>query len=569
MHACWAALGLLSLVAPVHVASAQTRPEPRITSIYPFTGQRGDTLTAKVRGTALANASAVVAGNAPFQIVMEGHVAEPVEPGATRRNPADLVTLRITIAVDAKPGKYPIRLITRNGVSNALPIHVSEHPQSLEPAGAHDTRESAVKVASIPAVFTGKISQRGEADLYVFRAAAGQVLTFELLSGFPQTAAGGSAATIANFDPALTVYEAAGSWFDPTRLKRIAYNDEPVWVIGKPTDAHLVHRFGKEGEYLLRVEAFAGQGGPDYAYALKIADGAQAPSWHDTPGTDDRSWSRRIEATRLSQLAERGGKQDKQPVAETYRAAAEAVAVKLPATVEGALAETGATHRARFQIDKPTDVAFELETPAAQPPYFNPLFRLLGPAGDEVASNVFAGRGACSGAMTKSLQAKTILPLRELGAYTVEIREATADLAAADFRYRLLIRPQIPHVGRVQFEVDAMNLGQGMAKSIHVNFDREEDYRGAVIVAAEGLPAGVTAVAGADYEAEKDPPQNVGKRERYTPRTERIVVVMSAATDAAVLARPQEVRLVARPLVDGKPGAVLATKTFPLMVVSR
>ena len=46
-----------------------------------------------------------------------------------------------------------------------------------------------------------------------------------------------------NFDPALTIYEPSGSWFDPERLNRIAYNDEPVWVFGKPTDAYLVHRF--------------------------------------------------------------------------------------------------------------------------------------------------------------------------------------------------------------------------------------------------------------------------------------------------------------------------------------
>ena len=46
------------------------------------------------------------------------------------------------------------------------------------------------------------------------------------------------------------------------------------WVFGRSTDAHLVHRFAKAGTYLLRVEAFAGQGGPDYSYQLKIASGA-------------------------------------------------------------------------------------------------------------------------------------------------------------------------------------------------------------------------------------------------------------------------------------------------------
>jgi hypothetical protein len=104
-----------------------------------------------------------------------------------------------------------------------------------------------------------------------------------------------------------------------------------------------------------------------------------------------------------------------------------------PRHAEGTLAQPGETHRARFHLDKPADIAIEIEAPAAAPPYFTPIFRLLNPAGEEVASNIFAGKGACTGAMTKSMQAKTLLPQRDTGDYTLEIREATADLGA-DFR---------------------------------------------------------------------------------------------------------------------------------------
>src|SRR5262249_48149918 len=112
-------------------------------------------------------------------------------------------------------------------------------------------------------------------------------------------------------------------------------------------------------------------------------------------------------------------------------------------------------------------------------------------------------------------------------------------------------------------------VAQGEAKTIHVSFDREEDYRGAVIVAATSLPPGVFAVAGADFEPEHDPPSTIGKRERYTPRTERIVLMLSADADAPVSTQPQEVRLIVRPLVDGKPGEILSTKTFPMMVLAK
>ena len=253
-----------------------------------------------------------------------------------------------------------------------------------------------------------------------------------MISGFPQIAAAGSAATVPNFDPALTIYEPAGSWFDPKRLNRIAYNDEPVWVFGKPTDAaprspfrpggripasrRSLRRPGRAG-LQLRIEDRAGRA------AAGAGRGGGGGGW------DERGWTRRLDAARLNQLAKRGGKDGKQPPIETYRAAPEPAVFKIPGTLEGTLAQPGATHRARFHLDKPADIAIEIETPAAAPPFFNPIFRLLNDAGEEVASSIFAGKGACTGALTKSMQAKTILPLRDTGDYTLEIRDATADLA--------------------------------------------------------------------------------------------------------------------------------------------
>jgi len=484
----------------------------------------------------------------------------------------DLVKLRVQVSEDAKPGRYPIRLITRNGISNSLPLQVVDVPVVAEAAGVHETPDSAVAVSQVPSLYAGRLSRRGEVDYYSFHAEAGQILTFEVTSGFPQIAAAGSAATVPNFDPALTIYEPAGSWFDPKRLKRIAYNDEPVWVFGQPTDPKLVHRFDRAGEYLLRIEAFAGQGGPDYSYALKVATGAPPPE-RIAPGGgrggDERSFGRRLDASRLNQLARRGGKETKQPSIETYRAGPEPAVFKIPGTLEGTLDEPGATQRARFHLDKPADIAIEIETPNAAPPFFNPIFRLLNQAGEEVASSIMAGKGACSGALSKSMQSKTVLALRDTGDYTIEIRDATADFGGKDFQYRVQVRPQVPHVGQVRVDGDVLNLTQGQAKTIRVSFDREEGYRGAVMVVPGSLPAGISAVAGADFEEERDPPSTTGKRERYTPHTERLVLVMTAAADAPVSAEPQDIRLVVRPLVDGKPGDVLSTKTFPMMVLAK
>ena len=549
-------------------ATAQTRVDPAIRSLFPFSGQRGTTFTATVRGAGLGGATTVLTDNAPFDIVVNHIATEQPADGAPRgRAPTDLVTIRVDIREDAKPGRYPVRLITRHGITNASPIHVVDLPVVAEPDGSHDTRESVIATGKLPAVHVGRLSRRGESDLYSFQAEAGQTLTFEVISGLPQTASAGSAATVANFDPALSIFDAEGSWFDSGRLKRIAHNDEPAWVFGSSTDAHLVHRFQKSGIYFLRVEAFAGQGGPDYSYQLRIVPGA-VPQERLAASTEwaERSWVRRLDTNRLNQLASRGGKAQDQKSIETYRTGA---AFKLPAVIEGAIATPGESHRSTFRIDGPADLVMEVETPAAAPPFFNPVVRLLSDAGTEVATNLFAGRGACSGAMTKSLQPKTVVPLREPGEYTVEVRDATADLASPDFRYRVMVRPRTPHVGQVRIDVDHLNLAPGEAKSIRVMFDREEDYRGAIVVTAEGLPPGVAAAAGADFEPDKDDPPAVGKRERYTPRTERAVVVFSADADAPRSAEPHVVRVVVRPVMDGRIGEVIASKPVFLMMVEK
>jgi hypothetical protein len=537
-----------------------------ILSIHPFTGQRGTTFTATVRGSGLTGASSVVLGDAPFSVTIGQVAPEPKElAGGRNKNPIDLVTLRVTVPETAKPGRYPIRLISKSGVSNALPLHIIDTPVAEEPPGSHDTQDQAVAVKAMPTVFSGRLAQRGEADFYSFHAEAGQTFTFSVNSGLPQIASAGSAATVPNFDPSLAVYEKGDSWFDANRLKRVAYNDEPMWVFGRVTDAHLVHRFEKAGDYLLRVEAFAGQGGPDYSYALKVAQGALP---QDLPkasgGWDERSYTRKLDAERMSQLAARGGKNGKQPAIENYRAE-----LKLPGMIEGTLATPGETHRTKFRIDSPTDIAIEIETPAAAPPYFNPIVRLLDASGEEAATNIFAGKGACTGALSKSIQAKTIVPLRNTGEYTIEVRDAATDLNSPDFRYRILVRQQVAHLGRVRIDADAVNLKPGEAKTIRVMFDREEDYRGAVAIAPESLPPGISASVGADYEPDTDPPMNPGKRERYVPRTERAVVVISASADAQPMTEPQTIRLIVRPLADGKLGEKLLTKSLPVMVIAK
>lgn len=548
------------------VCAAAPLPEPKMASLHPFAGRGAFTVT--VRGNGLSDANAVfLEGAAPFSAAIEKTEAEPPGENTGRnRTPFDLVRVRIDARADAKPGRYLFRLVTPRGASNALPVYITELAVEPEPPGSHETPESAIAITQVPAVHTGRIARRGETDYFAFEAKAGETLSFEAISGLPSTAAAGSNAN--GFDPSLSIFEAAGSWFDPKRLKRIAFHDEALWVIGRGTDPLLAHRFEKSGRYLLRLEAYSGQGGPDYSYQLKVSRGERAPAAAALGGGGGRGgggFARRLSADRLNELAARGAMPKDRKSIETYRGGE----FKLPATLEGAILEPGAAYRARFHLDGPQDIAIEVETPGDQPPLFNPVVRLLDGAGEEVAANVFANRGACTGAMTKSIAAKTVVPLKEAGDYTIEVRETASDLAGPGFQFRVQVRPQVPHVGTVRIDEDHINLPAGDAKTVRVSFDREEDYRGAVAVTAEGLPPGVVALAGADFEPDKDPPLTSSKRERYTPRAGRLVVVFSAAADAPAMPLPVVARLLVRPLLNGKPGAVLMTKQIPLMVVKK
>src|SRR6266542_1434593 len=195
------------------LAAAQPREDPRAISIHPFVVQRGTTFNTTLRGSGLAGATAVSLGCAPFAVTVEGVGPEPAGESSGRRAKIDLVKLRVEVRPDAKAGRYPVRLIARNGVSNALPIEVVDAAVIAEPAGPHDRREAAIAIPSLPATYAGRLARRGETDYYSFQADAGQVVTFQVVSGLPQIAAGGSAATVPNFDPAISIYESAGRWF--------------------------------------------------------------------------------------------------------------------------------------------------------------------------------------------------------------------------------------------------------------------------------------------------------------------------------------------------------------------
>ena len=386
--------------------------------------------------------------------------------------------------------------------------------------------------------------ERGEPTAQLTQS--GEVIAFEVLSG--------------GFDPAITIFEQSGSWFDPRRANRIAFNDEPMWA-ANPSDAQIVHKFAKAGRYLARVEAFSGLGGPDSTYQLRIGSGTR--EWKNEPSEDwqERAFERPLTADRLNQLAARGGKAAKHTSIETYRASAGNPALfKLPGTLDGILSASGEVHRARFQIDGPQDIVIEVETPASAPPLFHSDHRP--PAGSHRRrSRHQRARGRWRVQRGDVRRSRPRLRFRcAIPASTRSVAATTADLGGPGSAMLQVPGP----VGEVGINEDRLNLAPGSApKAVRVTFDRE-DYRGAIAVSADRLPPGCAwpvRISNPTAIRCLSPAGASGTRRAANAQ----VVVFTAAADIRDTVAMAHILVL--PVVDGKPGEPLASKTIPVMVV--
>lgn len=552
------ALSVIAFGAPADERKAA--PEPRISSIHPFSTQIGNAHRAVIRGLNLKDAQRVeFAVDGVKGRVLGVKEEAPSESDTKNAKATDLVEIEITSDATIAPGKKGLRLLTSNGISNEIPIMFATEPVIDEGA-------APVPARSFPLILSGRISQRGETDVFWFEATAGQTLTFQTASGHN------------SLDLALGLYRPSPSWFDPNHMEQIAYNDEPLFFPGLSTDAQITHTFQKSGRYCLKVLSSSGQGSADAVYELRILGGAvPPPSLHPLSKTqrdvwEERQFTRALALDRNELLARRGGmKIDTQSV-EAYRAvrvgSGEPVPLmRLPGVVEGRIPDVAEAHRIKFRIEKAEDIAIEIETPEATMPRFNPVVLLYEPGGTEVATNVYTKRNNNGLYMMKMIQPKVALPLQAPGDYEIEIRDITTDRSGGDFRYRVLVRRQIPHVGKVQIAEDRINLRKGASREIGIEVEREEGFSGVVVLTVEGLPQGVTCLPAIPKPIDRPPLPNGGKLERYAPIVQNSALVFVTAGDAPSMEVPAIVRIVARPMVNGKMGEAIPVKELPLMIL--
>lgn len=536
---------------------------PKTESIFPLGATPGATFEAVIRGAALKGAYAIWFEQSGASAKV---IAVDTEPGPAdaKRKPADLLRIEVQLDSAAKGSSRSFRVLTPGGISNSLRIHLHSEPSLLEDANPHDVAKQAQPLPNLPVAVHGKIAQVGEVDYYSFRAAAGEELTFITASSDA-------------LDPGLAIYKPGGSWFDPDRPTRLAFTDEPVSYPNLTTEATLTYRFKEAGEYFVRVNGFWGHGGAGQEYTLRVIRGP-APKHVDEPGESrwtERKWTRGLSTDRMRDLSARAlpslaAAAKPIPVvdadAEPTTVPVEPPKIHLPAMVTGTIERPGDIDRVRFTVKEGDRIALEVETPEKTIPLLNPYLRIVDSEGVEAFTNVLSFINSNTN-LSKQIHPKTQYTFPRGGDFTLEIRDITATYGDARMKYKVLVRPQVPHLGEVKVNVDCLNLEAGKAQKVSIITDQEEGFDGYVIVSMEGLPEGVRAVPATEVDPDSPPQPPMGKRERFTTKNQKATLVLAPEASAPATRMPVMGRIYAQPVVKGELGTRFLVKEIPVMVV--
>ncbi len=185
---------------------------------------------------------------------------------------AELVFAEVTVDPDAKPGRREIRVITKRGVSNALPFYVGQVPEvarkpmktcQLPVLGKEQLAqrqrppdEEELRI-TVPCTMNGQIAA-GEVNRYRFQATKGQrlVISVKARQLVPYVADG----VPGWFQAVLKLYDANG--------KEVAYNDD----FRSDPDPVLHYEVPEDGEYLLTINEALFRGRESFVYRITVGE---------------------------------------------------------------------------------------------------------------------------------------------------------------------------------------------------------------------------------------------------------------------------------------------------------
>jgi hypothetical protein len=605
------ALVLISLLFPsVPRSLAQTDQDladPSLLSIFPLGGRRGTTLQGEIWGNSLEGSYGVWCGTGGLSgklLTVEEMKGQTKEDLLLRKKPEKPLPLyRARIEVEIQPtallGIHFLRLIGPRGISDAVPFRVMDGMVVQETASPHQTINEALAV-SLPVVINGRLEKPGELDYYSFDAKQNQELTFEVILA-------------QNCDPQLALYRVGGSWFDPDRSSRLIKEEQKSSDLMSP-QSRRTYRFSHDGKYFLEISPLFGRASSGSTYQVRVALSNQAAGdaqlkqhlgeWEERNFSRklEESWLKKLEAREVSESdgsppgmrepsmqtdTDNARSEPKSKPMPNLRAplssvverepndqASEAQDLPIPSIVEGTIERASDIDSFKVKVEAGQKLAFEIETLDAKRPYFNPRLGVVDSQDRELFSNVerrlsLFNNNSEPQVYLKGIEPKVVYTFEYGGEYTVQIRDITSRYGNASYRYRILVRPQIPHVGEVSIlEGDRINLTRGKPKKLTIISSYEEGFRGELSFAFSGLPAGVQTFPASQFEEGKAPREVTQNADVISPKQQRTTLVLLAKSeDSKPTNEPTMIQLHCRPIVKGKLGPDLLVRELPMMVL--
>jgi hypothetical protein len=482
------------------VGTTTAHAEPPVASyIFPAGGQRGTTVKVHVGGLFLHNSCG-------FEMVgpgvkaskqlrrtetlwLEGPLLPLPDSQQAEDYPKDMAG-EVTIRADAAPGNRYWRVWTAQGATPAKQFQVGELPEVIEEEIPGDPMPVPVQ---LPVTINGRIFPREDIDIWTFQAKKGQPVFCEV-----------HAARLGS--PLDAHLELKGP--DGRRLAE--------GVSGPEGDPTLHFTAPVDGSYQLHIHDVRMSGGPAFVYRLtltsqprvfrvyplggrrggkvKLEMEGQAlpgnPVEVALPGDGPSIYVHRVA---LAGKLTNGFLLDLDDVEEHLEVEpndepGQVKSVRVPAVCNGRIQKPGDVDHWAFQARKGEVYELELRAGRLGSPLIG-VVTLLDATGKELARAEAQGPGQGDPRLDFKVPAD--------GIYTVRVQDRFGSRGGPSFAYRLRIaHPGPPDFGLV-LQGDAVTLPRGGQARLKVTVERVGSFAKPVVLAIDGLPAGVTFSPGA------------------------------------------------------------------------
>lgn len=467
----WSLLSYLCL--SVFLCGRASAAPPTLTYLYPAGAQRGTTVEVTAGGTF---------ERWPVQVWVEGKGLE-VKPAK------DKGKLTVTVAADAVPGPYWLRLYDEEGATALRTFLVGTLPEVMEQEPNDDAKKPQMIDGNV--IVNGRLAKAGDVDCYGLKLKKGQTLVASLEAnrtlGSPM-------------DGLLQILSADG------------------FVLEQNNDYHgldpqIVFPVPKDGTYVVRTFAFPSMpdasihfaGGENYVYRLTLTTAGFADHpWplavpRADPGTVELvGWNIPEDARKVAVAKSEEAitsvfhSQIANPVTVRPEPHATTVAdagndrhhpqtLTIPMTVSGRLEKADAIHAYSFEAKKGQKLLFQAEAQALGYP-LTPVLRLLDSKGKQLAQ---------AEGPTLGHDPELVFSVPEDGKYSVEIRDLHGD-GSPRHLYRLRAIFAVPEFS-LTLTSDRFVMTPGKPLDVILTVVRRNDFVEGIDVSAEGLPEGITA----------------------------------------------------------------------------